>query len=86
MNIALDILVTTKERSPLHPNLSQSPIAYNSQQDSDGGNGKAVSLPQNNPSHFQDVTIARLTVGKRHCRVLISATLTNCNSYPQIID
>ena len=73
-------------RSPLRPKLSKSPIAYNHQQDSDEGNGKAVSLPQNNPSYFQDVTIARTTVGKRHSRVLISATLTNCNSYPQIID
>jgi len=57
-------------RSPLHPKLSKSPIAYNHPQYGDGGNGKAVSLPQNNPSHFQDVTIARLTVGKRHSRVL----------------
>ncbi|MEG4202383.1 hypothetical protein QUA20_00385 [Microcoleus sp. Pol7_A1] len=44
-----------------------------------GGHGNAVSLPQNNPSNsIRDVTIARLIVGKRHCRILI---LGNINSH-----
>ncbi|MCC3411812.1 hypothetical protein [Microcoleus sp. PH2017_02_FOX_O_A] len=35
------------------------------------GDGNAVSLPGNNHEHsMRDVTIARLIVGKRHCRVL----------------
>ncbi|MEG4962294.1 MULTISPECIES: hypothetical protein [unclassified Microcoleus] len=37
-----------------------------------GGHGNAVSLLQNNHQHsIRDLTIARLIVGKRHCRVLI---------------
>ncbi len=37
-----------------------------------GGHGNAVSLLQNNHQHdLRDLTIARLIVGKRHCRVLI---------------
>ncbi|WP_333031858.1 MULTISPECIES: hypothetical protein [unclassified Microcoleus] len=42
------------------------------------GHGSAVSLPQNNQSSsIKNVTIARLIVGKRHCRVL---TVGNINS------
>ncbi len=40
-----------------------------------GGDGSAVSLPQNNPDRsMRYVTIAILIVGTRHCRLLI---LTN---------
>jgi len=39
--------------------------------DRQDGHGNAVSLPQNNHEHdLRDVTIARLIVGIRHCRVL----------------
>ncbi len=35
------------------------------------GHGNAVSLPENNHEHdLRDITIARLIVGTRQCRVL----------------
>ena len=50
-----------------------SAIGYNHRQYGKGGHRTpAVSLSQNNQSSsMRDVTIARLLVGKRHCRVLI---------------
>ncbi|MEG4224948.1 hypothetical protein QUA35_01505 [Microcoleus sp. N9_B2] len=43
----------------------------NSLTQSNGGDGSAVSLPQNNHEYdLRDVTITRLIVGKRHCRLL----------------
>ncbi|MEG3899285.1 MULTISPECIES: hypothetical protein [unclassified Microcoleus] len=43
----------------------------NSLPQSNGGHGNAVSLPQNNHEYdLRDVTITRLIVGKRYCRVL----------------
>ncbi|MEG4939225.1 hypothetical protein [Microcoleus sp. F4-D5] len=46
---------------------------YKHEQDGDGGNRNAISLPQNNHSpQFKNLTIPRLIVGKRHGRFLIS--------------
>ncbi len=53
-------------------------IGYNHRKHGNGGHGSAVSLPQNNHEHsMRDVTIARLIVGKRHCRVLILGNITS---------
>ncbi len=41
------------------------------------GDGNAVSLPQHHQSSFSDITIARLIVGKRHCRLLISGNINS---------
>ncbi|NJK67059.1 MAG: hypothetical protein HC789_00655 [Microcoleus sp. CSU_2_2] len=44
---------------------------------SNGGHGIAVSLPQNDRNRDRrDLTIARLIVGKRHCRVLTAGNIT----------
>ena len=60
-------------------------IGYNHRKHGNGGHGTAVSLPQNNHDRsMRDVNIARLIVGKRHCRVLIS--LQGLNSSLQTLD
>ncbi|MCC3414216.1 MAG: hypothetical protein JGK24_12585 [Microcoleus sp. PH2017_29_MFU_D_A] len=58
----------------LDDKVALSAIEYNHQSHGRRGDGDAVSLPQNNPSNsMTSVIIARLIVGKRHCRVLIFA-------------